>query len=633
MFQIANRLRPKAVTPLMVLVAGLIVQVLAGASLWQHESTAPTFLNRYSSRYAFVLAAHALVLLIWLGLVLRHADTLRLLRRLPAGLRGGLLILAGLGVLAVWMTTTETVVKEYVTVLWLCIALLMVAGLSDAQVTWRWPLALGLVVLVLLPPMYIGALADRRFEPDEAAWADRSEAIFAAGGLYTRTYYWPYSPITPGYGWLHAGYGWLLHNIDIDISIGRTWQFVSYLIAFAGIGAVAARLYGAYVAVVAAAVAALSQTFIPVVEYRGNLQIPAVATFIVFAALQARHTQRRAGLWHFIAGLLAGLSLQVHASGIIFAFALSLFYLLEYLWGVYRQRRLLSLWPLVSFGAGGLVAAVVFILFNVMPVGGFSAYLAQLAGERGAFHTLLPSLQRLLSWPSMVEGALVLFGVLYIVLRRSPADRLLMGLVGCILIGAALLDTQGYLHTYNTFFIIPVGVLLVDGFRQPEQAAGRSRRSVLAVSAVMAALIVQMAGLFLWQPGIWNWFRTGQLPPFLHEEIVPVLEPYIRDDDTVVSTHQLFWGFPRINLVSHVAGGHHIHGGTAARNGPFAEEIDLWEDVQPTLIIFIEQEMHFDPGLAAYMERHNFQVCDELRFMERAVRLYRTTCAPAASGD
>src|SRR5690606_17374080 len=288
--------------------------------------------GRFSLRYAAILGVHIVILLVWCGLVWQHRRVEALLQRTSTAVRMGFLVVGCIIVLVAWLTSVETVIKEYLSVTWLCAALVVIVTLEDKNFSQsRWPILLGICLLLLLVPMYVGVLADRRFEPDEAAWADRSEAIFSAGGLYTRTYYWPEAPITPGYGWFHAVYGWLLHNVAFDLSVGRTLQFICYLIAFIGIGFISARLYGRYVAVITVAFAVLSQTFIPYIEYRGNLQIPAVATFIVFAGLQARYTFNRLSVvWHFLCGLLTTLSLQVHASGIIFAFALSLFYVTEF---------------------------------------------------------------------------------------------------------------------------------------------------------------------------------------------------------------------------------------------------------------------------------------------------------------
>jgi hypothetical protein len=611
-----------------VLTAGLIVQLLSAVSLWQHDSTSTDVLGRFSSRYAIVLLFHGMALLFWLIAIWQRGRVERLLRHIPERGRLGLIAAGGAATAIIWFTSAENIVKGYVGVTWLCIAFAIISSLADQPVRWRrWPGVLAVILLLMLFLMYVSVLADRRFEPDEAAWADRSEAIFSAGGLYTRTYYWPPAVITPGYGWLHAGYGWLLHHFGLDIGIGRTWQFISYLIAFAGIGAAAARLYGRCVALAAAAVAVLSQAFVPILEYRGNLQIPAIATWIVFAALQARHVRHSAAIWHFISGLLAALSLQVHASGIIYVFALALMYSAEWAWHSYHQRRPASILPLLALGTGMLLGAAIFFVFNMMTYGGPALYLQRLQSDRGTFSEFLPAVQRLLAWPSMIEGALVLFGLVYIVWRRSPADKWLLGLLACLCIGALLLDTQGYLHTFSPFLVIPVGVLLVQGFASAGIASGQNRRSLLVTGATVFALALQMYGLFLWNPAIWNWFRTGQMPPFLYKEIVPVLEPYIREDDTVVSTHQLFWGFPHLNLVSHIVGGVYSNSNWVLKNGPFASEVDLWEDVNPSLIIYIEQEMHFDPGLQEYMNRHQFRICDELRFMERDIRLYRTDCS------
>ncbi|MBZ0278729.1 MAG: hypothetical protein K8I60_21455, partial [Anaerolineae bacterium] len=96
---------------------------------------------------------------------------------------------------------------------------------------------------------------------------------------------------------------------------------------------------------------------------------------------------------------------------------------------------------------------------------------------------------------------------------------------------------------------------------------------------------------------------------------------FLKDNDVIVSTHQLIWTLPDYpHLVSFAAEQ------TAMARWHLTDAKDVWERVQPTLIIEVEREMHFDPGLVAYMAEKGFQVCETLNVLNTPIHLYRTTC-------
>lgn len=611
----------RTLTPRIALWAGLTAQLFCAPALWGHQSIGEgLLLERYSPRYTLALGLHLLLALAWLAAALRHAPITRRLERLPAGARYGLLVAGGLAAFALWLLPVETVLQQYFTLNGLLASFMLIITLPDAPPRFRrWPLAALVFLLLVLIPLYIGAVSDRRFEPDEAFWAEFTEAVFSAGGLYSRTHLWPPEVITPGQGWLNVGFGWLLHTFGFHLIIGRTLQFASYLVAFVGIAALAWRLYGRTAALLAAGVAVLSQGFIPVVEYRPNLQMHAFATFMTLVAAQARRSSRRAR-WDFGCGLLATLSMQAHASGMIFTGAFFLVYLGEFLWPSYRRRQAAPLWPLLAFSLGAGLGAGIYFVFNVLPVGGLEAYLARLIAERSGRSHPLPFLRALLEWRSVLEGFLFAAGLVYILWRRNESDRFLLGVLAALALVSVFLDTQGYRSTFSVFLVITVGVLAADGLRAANQPPDASRRAALGTAALFAALLAQMVGMFLISPWTLTFYRTGQTPPFLYEAIGPVLEPYLRPGEKIVSTHQLIWSFPRADLVSHAAGGMSVGRGVSAA------EIEVWDQVRPDVIVYIENEMHFDPGLQMYMERENFGVCDRLEFMEHAVEIYRRGC-------
>jgi hypothetical protein len=227
---------------------------------------------------------------------------------------------------------------------------------------------------------------------------------------------------------------------------------------------------------------------------------------------------------------------------------------------------------------------------------------------------------------------LIAGGIAYLAWRRNRADRLFLGLLVCILGWTLLLDTQGYYDHFNALYMVPIGPLLVDGLHTVGVTRGRNRHSLWAGVCVLVVMAGQMAGVFIDWPTFGAWLRTGELPPYLYlyEELGDVLEPFISEDDVVVSTSQLLWTFPESPQVVFGAAE-----ATVLRERPdigASEPVEVWEDIRPTVVVYVENEMSITPGLEAYMAQHEFEQCQELEFLNHHIEIYRETC-PALPGS
>ncbi len=607
----------KRVTLPVLLLAGLLVQFWGGFYLWNHTSDNGQFLGRYSYGYAATLILNLVLIAAWVLLFWGRRNLEGRLRRLPASLLLILIGIAGVIVLGLWLTTIESGIKQYIAINWLLFSLIVFYTIPDRSVSNRWIIGIIMVSAVILIPVFITALTERTFSPDEATWADYATSPFVAGGMYVRT--WVREPlvIEPGRGWSTAIYGWLLENVYFNIRMGRIFNFAGYLLGFAGIGAVAAQLYGREAALVSVLFAMLSRSFTVSFDYRPDHQLPLGLMLVMLAVLQARRRKRQSlqRFWHFVAGLLVTLTLQIHAAGIVFIFAFSVFFFAEFMLHSYRKRKITLYEPLIWFGTGVLLGMVIFYFLNIAPVGGIDIYFEHLIRDRWGFD--LTRHTAFLRWPSFPEWIIVLGGFAYIIWRRNQADRMLLGLAVCLILGIFLLDSQGYRTTFNALYVIPVGTLLVDGLT----GTVRGRKHLLVVGSVMAILIGQMSGLFINWRTVGDWLAAGKLPPFLYSELRPIMAPYVSDDDVVVGTHELIWTFPdHLELYGYAA--EYL----AAQRLDVAEPKGVWEYVQPTLIIEVPNQ-HFDAGLLAYMEEQGFQICDTLEVLDTPINLYRTSCS------
>ena len=210
---------------------------------------------------------------------------------------------------AIPFTSIEGVLKSFTAANGLLVALILLRSLPDRPVSFRrWPYPLLAAAAIMLLPALIAVLSDRRFSPDEADWAVRSVGPFVSEGLYERNWLEVPVTITPGRGWSSALYGWLLHNVSYDLMVGRAFNFAGYVLAFAGIWLVSARLFGRTAAAVSTALAVASPGILNVLDYRADHQ-PAGAMLATRPRSRryrqgepgARCGTPRAGCWRSVA--------------------------------------------------------------------------------------------------------------------------------------------------------------------------------------------------------------------------------------------------------------------------------------------------------------------------------------------
>lgn len=638
------RLHSPSQTRGLLLGAALLAQALSIAPLWGHRSSDGMFLGAYSLRYALVLFAHIGLTLGCLLLLWQRARLFGLLARLGGQARAGLLGVVGAGLLGVWLLPIEDQARQYIA-LNLCLAGLVIVQHSPQKTNEydrpafsplsSFQRALLIAASLLLIPAMLTALLRMPFSPDEAHWADYASSAISHGGIYARTWLQEPRLVSPGLGWSIAGYGWALEHIAFNIRTGRAWNIVVNLLAFGSIALLAWRLYGQRAALLSATCAMLSQAFMPTFDYRPDHQLPLAVAFVFFALAQARMARtsplnplsawrgdlqrptdspdrRRAGWWHLLAGLIATLALQLHAAAAALAGGVALYYAAEWVWMSARARRLADARPLLWLAVGLAVGGGVYFVANVLPVGGLQPFLNVLVNER---------LERqdspgFLSWPSLLEWALILLALTFTALRRSQADRLLLAPLLCYLVCLAPIDTQGYQTTVSALYVVPLGAFLLAAFE---------RRDWLASALVIAALAGQMLAFVDWN-GIRDWLR-GAAQPYLYEALRPELTPYLREDDVIVSTHLLIWTLPdQPQLYS--SGGEM----TAMRRWKLDDGAQVWARVQPTVVIDIPTQMTINDGLRRYMDAQGFALCQTFSVQAVIVKLYRSDC-PSVIGD
>lgn len=607
----------------MIIGLAIFAQLLAAQTLWGHQSDNGVILGRYSARYSLVLAEYVVVTMAWLAAFAVRHRLVAWIQNRPALHQLLMVAVPALPVAALWFLPIEDQIKDYTGMNWLLWALLVSAASvahSRARIPYgRWLLAAGMAMVLVL--LLLTVLTRFPFSPDEAHWADYASTAIVGEGIYARTWLMTPTVISPGLGWSVAAYGWVLEHVAFDIRTGRVWDYAGDLLAIVGVGLLAGQLYGRRAALAGMAFACLSRAFFPVFDYRPDHQLAFAASFVLLAAVVARRSPRPAVQHgaHLACGFLATLSMQLHAAAIAFAVGMSAFYLVEW-WvrGRNRAANRAATAALLWFGAGAALGTAVFLVWNVLPAGGLETYLTILLETRTQRQATL----QFLTWPSLLEGMLIVGAFAFLIWRRSASDRLYLGLLLSILIALLLFDTQGYRSPVIALYSVAVGAFLTQAFPAEASEQRYPLGGLLAVASVAGIMLAQTLAFVNWG-AVGEGLRTGAFPNYAYQDLRPLIAPYLRDDDTIVSTHLLIWTVPEKHLIS-TAGEL-----TAMREWNLTDPADVWERVQPTVIVDIPEQMTIGPGLRTYMQEHAFLLCDQLTVQHLEILVYRPACSGA----
>jgi len=598
-----------------------LMQIALLPSLWGHSSDTTAFLGRYSGRYGAVLIIHS-VILVLMTLGVGQAERFNtFIQRLPTQIRIGTIGLTALLAMMIWWPSIELQVRAFFALLLTQIACILILSLPDTSVNRRpWLIAAGVLIAVLCIPLAITIYMALPYSPDEAHWADLSSAFVRFGGVYTPS--WQRVPILiePGLGWSVAAYGVWVDATGYTVWAGRAWTFAVHLMTIAAMGFVARRWWGGATAGLTVLFAALSFSLFPVLDYRPDYQLAAGQMLVLLCAIQARYGERWRGAWHLLCGLLAVLTLELHAAGIIVAFGFGSVYLVEALWHVWTRqawRGILS--TLMWFGTGAALGIVIYIAANIAPIGGLSVYLAQLVTERGESARPIKAF----IWPSAYEAGLIVAALAYHVwqTKRSRTFPLLLILIGGTILGALLFDSQGYFSLYKALYLLPVGALLVGAFRTDDLPLGKNRRSVWIAGCVILCLAGQMIGGFITWDRVASVLQTRMPPPYPVEALGNQIRAEMPADARIASTHEFIWSFA--DWPAFYSIGAEI---TLMRQKKLQRPLESWDYLQPDTIVYLVDTMEMTPGLKAYMERDNFQLCKTYTYSGLRADLYRRQC-------
>jgi hypothetical protein len=600
----------------------LVATVLGFGAALAHTSVPAAVLGRYSVGYAGGLAVCAAAALLWLLSVPFNATLAAYVSRLPRALAAGLF---GVGVLALPLIALVLPLQAQL------VTLLLVNGMALCMFVWlshtglRLPermgpaAALGLAGL-LFAVLAIHAQTWRPYSPDEAIWAAIATNVTVDGGVYFRLGGQPYAPIQPGIPYINLVYAFLLEHVHYSVTTGRNLRLLLVLAGLGFTGLAAARLYGWRAGVISFVAALTGQSFLTALDYRPDHTLTFGLGLALYAT--ARGWQSAGGWgarWHTLAGFVIVSSLNLHASAVGLAAGFSLYYLAAgALLFASGERRRALLW-LAAFGAGALAASLLYIATNILPVGGFSAFLSALLAERYSSERYI----RFLSFPP-VEQTLLLLTLGVLVWRRSPGDRFVLGILACCCAAVIVLDPQGYIVGYRAMFYLGIGGALVHLTTCRPHTHRVLWPLVIVIVTGLSALHLQRGVL----GDVLQRLRAGTAwvhPVTYFAETIR--ERYINPDDRVAGPVELLWAFQgeAERLLTEAAEVSYV------RRGLVDAPVEAWEAFQPTVMININAS-DITEGLRAYMQARGFVLCDSAVIADRRVQAYRQDCDALPGG-
>jgi hypothetical protein len=220
--------------------------------------------------------------------------------------------------------------------------------------------------------------------------------------------------ISPGYPWQLVPYAWLVEQFGNTVRVGRVVNLLTYYVAGAGLFLATRKLYDSKTATVTTLAFLMSAMFIPEWDYAPKHLLTVVGTWTLYAVASLRTlsvTHQRIA-WSAFIGLVVTASLNVHAAGVVFAGAWSLWYMGRFIKG--RNRD--TFFDALGFGIGALSGVIIYWVANVNPVGGLNAYLDHLRYYRvGQYRNPF----FFYTWDSALERVLILAGIAFLLFAQT----------------------------------------------------------------------------------------------------------------------------------------------------------------------------------------------------------------------
>lgn len=420
----------------------------------------------------------------------------------------------------------------------------------------------GAVLILVCTVLMLGGLAVRAYQAFHSPFAlnDDEPLYFSAvltgargAGLYSFTNGLPPMPIEGGYT-----YGLLLYVAGVklfgpSVFSVRAVSLIASLVGLCGICYLATKWYGRGAGWIALGVTPLVFLFTITNSIRPDSLALAYSAWALILFVQA-HDHKTDLRWQFGAGLVMGLGLNFHLDTLVFTGAIGVVYLSDLANNLYEKRSLslALIWPLATFLAGYSIAALLFVLYTILP--GADSYIRNASMTRLSFSgisfnnspTSLANIWALVR--SFLDPGIVAarFQSMYQELaeRWSLADRLLWAgailalslthrhekdgvirilFVGAVVGSAVIMQSAfpEYLSLLLPIFILPVVSLLTFGLVNPARFPHNNAATFSVIMLICLGALIAPANIPLLNEG-WNSVLHPEPPQPMPSEVARV---------------------------------------------------------------------------------------------------------------
>jgi len=323
-------------------------------------------------------------------------------------------------------------------------------------------------------------------------WLTEGVNVDSIHALARQNVPWPYLGILP----------WLISFAVAGLGLvqARTVAWVFGLILIVGTFLVGRRSFGRIVGALAALLVVINPAYLQASHYaRPDIMLAAFGMFSYFLLISGFENERR---WsHFFAGLLIGLSIDIHLNALIFILGFFILYLYQYKKGIFRSS---GFW---FFVLGGLLSLIYYASVHILPDA--SEFLNFYRYSLGSEHqmpvsslnpmVLLRSFREEIGRYHFLENNLIfaLLGacVAYLAWRRKPADQHILIFTGAAFMGFALF--AGNKHDIYAILLLPFFLLIIaEGLVSLVKAgAGHTPTRAFSIALILLYLVIGLLSI------------------------------------------------------------------------------------------------------------------------------------------
>jgi 4-amino-4-deoxy-L-arabinose transferase-like glycosyltransferase len=314
-----------------------------------------------------------------------------------------------------------------------------------------------------------------------------------------------------GYQWVRWPYignaFWVMSFAVLGLGLFQirlvSWIFACVLLLLVFL--VGRRSYGTIAGALAAFLVSISPPFVQASHFGRPDIMLAVLIMAVFFLTQIAFDKER--WWaHLAAGLLIGLSPDVHPNGLFFIAGTGVLYLSVYRLKIFRTR---GAW---LFGVGALLGVSYYVAGHILPsptaysaVNKFWSQGSHLLPLLNPINLLVSAVQEIGRYHFFDNGldfALVGASVIYLVIRRNKADRNLLVFVGASF--ACFVLFVGNKNDVYAILFYPFFMLMVAEALRSLIASTSNSTAVRVFMAVVLALFIVSSAIHYLRPAVSN---------------------------------------------------------------------------------------------------------------------------------